>query len=105
MVGTTIYLNDTRTYHAAVVASFNAQSKKEGSETKVGNALTLEGGIGDDVRKGRLTTGLVYYASFKLTNDRIDGLPLNIDPGKTRCSRSGRKCPFRSNERVFCSGS
>ena len=34
--------------------------------------------------RGRVTLGVVYYASFKLTGDRIDGLPLNIDPGKSK---------------------
>jgi hypothetical protein len=29
-----------------------------------------------------VTFGVVDYASFKLTADRIHGLPLNIDPGK-----------------------
>ncbi len=44
------------------------QSKKEDSETKVGNAMNLEGGLGGDFLKGGLTVGgSDYYASFKLT--------------------------------------
>jgi hypothetical protein len=73
--GTTVYLNEARTYHAATVASFDFQSKKEDSETKVGNAMNLEGGVGSDFLQGGLTAGLVYYASFKLTDDEIEGLP------------------------------
>jgi len=84
MFGTTVYLNEARKYHAAAVASFNVQSTKEGSDTKVGNAMNLEGGVGGDFLKGGLSAGLVYYASFKLTADRIDGLPLNIAPGKNK---------------------
>ena len=51
--------------HAAVspVSSFNFQSTKEGSETKVGNAMNLEGGVGGDFLGGRLAAGLAYYAS------------------------------------------
>jgi hypothetical protein len=82
--GTTVYLNDTRQYHAATVASFNFQSKKEDSETKVGNAMNLEGGVGADFLQGGLTAGLVYYASFKLTEDRIDGIPSILIRGKNR---------------------
>ena len=84
LFGTTLYLNEARNYHAAIVSSFNFQSEKEGSETKVGNAMNLEGGVGGDFLRGRVTLGVVYYASFKLTADRIDGLPLNIDPGKNK---------------------
>ena len=32
--------------------SFDFQSKKEDSETKVGNAMNLEGGVGGDFLKG-----------------------------------------------------
>jgi hypothetical protein len=84
MFGSTVYLNEARKYHAATVASFNFQSKKEDSETKVGTAMNLEGGIGADFLGGGLTAGLVYYASFKLSADRIEGFPLNIAPGKNK---------------------
>jgi hypothetical protein len=35
-------LNEAKQYHAAILASFDFQSKKEDSETKVGNAMNLE---------------------------------------------------------------
>ena len=82
--GTTVYLNEGRQYHAATVVSFDFQSKKEDSETKVGNAMNLEGGIGADFLKGGLSTGLVYYASFKLTEDRIQGFPVNLPISKSK---------------------
>jgi len=94
MFGTTVYLNEARTYHAAAVASFNFQSTKEGSDTKVGNAMNLEGGIGGDYLRGRLTLGIVYYASFKLTADRIDGFPLNIEPAKSKVFALGPEVSF-----------
>ena len=56
----------------ATVASVSFQSKKEDSETKVGNAMYLEGGVGADFLKGGLSVGLVYYNSMKLTSDRIE---------------------------------
>jgi hypothetical protein len=82
--GTTVYLTKTRQYHAATVASFDFQSKKEDSDTKVGNAMNLEGGAGGDFLKGRVTAGLVYYASFKLSRDQIDGFPDILIRGKNR---------------------
>jgi hypothetical protein len=92
--GTTVYLNEARKYHAATVASFNFQSTKADSETKVGNAMNLEGGFGGDFLGGRLTTGLVYYASFKLTADQIEGFPLNIEHGKSKVFAIGPEVSF-----------
>jgi hypothetical protein len=83
-LGTTVYLNDARQYHAATLVSFDFQSKKEDSETRVGNAMNLEGGVGGDFLKGRLTAGLAYYASFKLTDDHIEGLPDILIRGKNK---------------------
>jgi hypothetical protein len=44
-------LNEKRQYHAATIASFDFQSKKEDSDTKVGNQMNLEGGVGGDFLK------------------------------------------------------
>jgi len=76
--GTTAYLTEDRKFHAATMVSFNFQSKKEDSDTKVGNVMNLEGGVGGDFLKGGLTAGLAYYYSTKLTQDRLGGFPLNI---------------------------
>jgi hypothetical protein len=64
LVGTTVYLNESRTLHAATTATFDFQSAKEDSNTKVGSILNLEGGMGVDFLGGGLTTGLVYYGTF-----------------------------------------
>jgi hypothetical protein len=82
--GTTVYLTESRRYHAATLMSFNFQTEKEDSETKVGNAMNLEGGLGADFLEGGLTVGLNYYASFKLTDDRIEGVPGVLIRGKNK---------------------
>jgi len=82
--GTTVYLNQAKQYHVATVASFDFQSKKEDSETKVGNAMNLEGGVGADFLKGGLTAGLSYYTSLKLTQDHIEGFPDILIRGKNK---------------------
>jgi hypothetical protein len=82
--GTTVYLSESRQWHAATLASFDFQSKKEDSETKVGNAMNLEGGVGADFLKGGLTVGLNYYATFKLTDDQIEGFPDILIRGKNK---------------------
>ena len=80
--GTTVFLNEAKSLHAASVISFGWQSKKEDSETKVGNAMYLEGGVGADFLKGGLSAGLVYYTATKLSEDRIDGIPGVLIRGK-----------------------
>ena len=85
LVGTTVYLNEQRTLHAATTATFDFQSAKEDSNTKVGSILNLEGGMGADFLGGGLTTGLAYYGTFKLTEDRFDArLPAELIRGKNR---------------------
>ena len=46
--------------------------------------MNLEGGAGGDFLKGRVTAGLVYYASFKLSRDQIEGFPDILIRGKNR---------------------
>jgi hypothetical protein len=40
--------------------------------------------VGGDFLEGGLTVGLSYYASFKLTDDRIEGLPGQLVLGKNK---------------------
>jgi hypothetical protein len=78
LVGTTVYLNEQRTLHAATALTLNFQSAKKDSTTKVGDIMNLEGGVGGDFLKGGLTAGLAYYGTFKLTEDRFANP--NVDP-------------------------
>jgi hypothetical protein len=73
--GTTVFLDAQKRYHAATVVSFDFQSEKEDSETKVGNTMFLEGGVGGDFLKGGLTAGLAYYGGWKLSEDHLEGFP------------------------------
>ena len=83
-VGTTVYLTENKQYHAATMLTFDFQSKKEDSETKVGNQMNFEGGVGGDFLKGGLTVGLAYYAAFKISDDQIQGFPQILIRGKNK---------------------
>jgi hypothetical protein len=83
-VGTTVYFDAARRYHAAAELTFNIQSKKEDSDTRVGNQLNLDGGVGADFLGGGLTTGVAYYAAFKVGDDEIEGLPGILIRGQNR---------------------
>lgn len=77
LLGTTVFLNGTKSIHAATTATFDFQSEKEGSTTKVGNIFNLEGGVGADFLGGGLTAGLAYYGTYKLSDDRFDSRVAN----------------------------
>ena len=79
-----MYFDSKRRFHAATELSFDFQSKKEDSDTKVGNQLNLDGGVGADLLGGGLTTGVAYYAAFKVSDDEIEGLPGILIRGKNR---------------------
>jgi hypothetical protein len=82
--GTTVYLDAAKHYHAATLVTFDMQTKKEDSDTQVGNQINFEGGAGGDFLKGGLSTGLVYYAALKVSDDNIEGLPGILIRGKNR---------------------
>jgi hypothetical protein len=87
-VRTTVYLNEKKSLHAATTVTFDFQSKKKDSTTKVGNIMNLEGGVGGSFLKGGLVAGLAYYGTFKLTEDHFANPPANA-----LCARRTRSGP------------
>ena len=75
-VGTTLYFDEKRTLSFATTAYWEVHSTKQESETKVGQILTLEGGLGKSFLGGGLIIGGAYYAQWKLTEDRLRGFEL-----------------------------
>ena len=75
--GTTLHLDDKHAWTASLLASYEIHSHKEDTNIKVGDIVTLEGGIGKSFYKPvegspipRITNfGLVYYTQFKVTSD------------------------------------
>ena len=83
-LGSTTFLTENKTWHAATKAAFEFHSKKKDVSAQVGNMLTLEGGLGRDVLKGAGSLGLVYYAQWKISDDTLTGLPMLLVQGKNR---------------------
>jgi hypothetical protein len=102
-VATTVYFDEHRKYHAATALTLDFQSKKEDSENKVGKQLNLEGGVGGDFLKGALTTGLCYYAAFKVSDDEIAGLPGIVIRGKNKSFALGPEAtiPIAAKKTVY----
>ncbi|MDR2914385.1 MAG: transporter [Tannerella sp.] len=76
--GGTWYLDTRKTFNLSTIAFYGIHSKKRGTDLKVGDILTLEGGLAKSfVISAKSTTpwvlqvGPVYYAQFKITDDEI----------------------------------
>jgi hypothetical protein len=70
-VGTTLYFDEARTASLATTAFWEFHGDKEDSNVKVGQILTLEGGLGKSFLGGGLVIGGAYYAQWKLTEDQL----------------------------------
>jgi hypothetical protein len=83
--GTTVYFDEAKSWHLATTAFYETHTEKEGSDIKVGDILTFEGGLGKSFKQGMWNVGLAYYAQFKLTDDdfgRGFSLPPAFQPAK-----------------------
>jgi hypothetical protein len=78
--GTTFYLDKQRSFSVATSAFWETHSKKDAEvridnltvrDVKVGQLLTLEGGVGKSFLHGAASVGVAYYAQWKLTSDNI----------------------------------
>jgi len=78
--GATYYFDEKKSWSIAAVAFYEMHSKKEDSDTKVGNILSIEGGFGKAYMEGALNIGLAYYAQWKITNDELNGQTFPLTP-------------------------
>jgi hypothetical protein len=69
--GTTVFFDEAKSWHAATLASFEMHSKKKDSDVKVGNLLTLEGGVGRAFLQGAMNVGAAYFAQWKVSDDQF----------------------------------
>ncbi len=67
--GTTIYLDEAKSWHFAATAFYETHGKKDGTNVRVGDILTVEGGLGKSFMEGAVNVGIAYYAQWKLTDD------------------------------------
>jgi choline-sulfatase len=88
--GGTLYLDKARSISVSTTAFWETHSKKEGSVTagtltienvKVGQLMTLEGGIGKSFLHGAAHLGLAYYAQWKMTEDAMTVTSIDDNAG------------------------
>ncbi|HSM05066.1 MAG TPA: transporter [Longimicrobiales bacterium] len=69
--GSTVYLNRARSLSVSALAAWETHTKKEDTDIKVGDLLTLEGGLGASFLEGGLNVGAAYFFQWKLTGDDL----------------------------------
>ncbi len=78
--GTTLHLDDKHQWSFSTLGTYEIHSDKEDTDLKVGDILTVEGGLGRSFYKIKMmgetpvptlitNVGLVYYGQFKVTED------------------------------------
>jgi hypothetical protein len=81
--GTTMYFDKARSWSVAASAYWETHSAKEGqvqvehvtlSDVKVGQLMTVEGGVGKSFLHGAASLGVAYYAQWKITADQIGSI-------------------------------
>jgi hypothetical protein len=85
--GTTVYLDEAKSWHLATTANYEMHTEKKDTEIQVGDILTLEGGLGKSFMQGLLTMGAAYFAQWKVTSDDFGSdmaFPEGQEPGKHR---------------------
>ena len=109
-VGATFYFDEKRTVSAATTAFWEFHGDKKDTTTKVGQILTLQGGVGKSYLGGGLILGAAYYAQWKVTKDELavfilpDGTGFVVDvPGKHRVYGFGPDVtlPIASKSKLF----
>jgi hypothetical protein len=80
--GSTVYLNQYKSWNASALASYAFASKKRGVDLTPGQIMTIQGGLGRTILKKTgfpiptvINVGLIGYTQFKTTNDSGSALP------------------------------
>lgn len=84
--GTTIYFDEKKSWHFATTAFYETHTEKKDTDIRVGDILTLEGGLGKSFMDGALSVGAAYYAQWKITDDDL-GLDFEA-PGDRRLGKN-----------------
>jgi hypothetical protein len=87
--GTTVYFDEAKNWHAAALMSYDFYQKKNNQDVKVGDYLTLEGGIGRSFIKGAASAGMAYVMQWKTTKDSGSDIPKLLRPGQNEAYAVG----------------
>jgi hypothetical protein len=83
-VGTTVYMDAAKMWHVAATGFYDIHQNKRGIDLKVGDILTIEGGVGRSIVKGAGNVGMSYVAQWKVTDDSGSDFPARLQKSKGR---------------------
>ena len=69
--GGTVYFDQKKSWSFSTMAWWETHTEKIDTDIKVGNILTLEGGLGKGFKDGLVQVGAAYYAQWKMTHDDL----------------------------------
>jgi hypothetical protein len=73
--GATLYLDKGKKWNLSTMSYYDFNRKKNNTDIKVGNILTLAGGVGRSFLKGAANAGVAYGAQWKMTHDSGSDIP------------------------------
>ncbi len=104
--GTTVYLDKAKSWNFAATAFYETHTDKKDTDIRVGDLLTVEGGLGWSFMQGLGNVGLAYYGQWKMTDDDLGihlGLPGDRPIGKHRVYGVGPELtiPIATKKKLF----
>ena len=102
--GTTVHLDEKKSWNLALTAFWETHSDKKDSDQRVGDILTLEGGLGKAFAQGAINLGLAYFGQWKLSQDDFGlAVPAGLDIGKHRVFGAGPEVtlPIVANKKLI----
>jgi hypothetical protein len=73
--GATLYPDTGKKWNLSTMSYYDFNRKKNNTNIKVGNIMTLAGGIGRSFLKGAANVGVAYGAQWKTTRDSGPDIP------------------------------
>jgi len=73
--GATVYLDGGKKWNVSTMSYYDFNRRKNNTDIKVGNILTLAGGIGRSFLKGAGSAGVAYGAQWKMAHDTGTDIP------------------------------
>jgi hypothetical protein len=73
--GGTFYPDAAKKWNVSTMSYYDFNRKKNNADIKVGNILTLAGGVGRSFLKGAANAGVAYGAQWKMTHDSGSDIP------------------------------
>ena len=87
--GATAYFDRAQTWHVSALTFWTTHAEKEETAIRVGNMLTVEGGLGKWLGNEQVNVGVSYFGQWKLTDDAFGDISPPDTVGRHRVLGAG----------------